>query len=96
MAQEVVATQVLMKEQKYDPLAASLQQASKPSCCSQAIQALYCRRRRAMEVEVRTAVCCDHHAERRSRCRRPVVVIVVVERKLMDLAVGSSRLEVQK
>ena len=54
------------------------------------------RRRRAMEVEVRTAVCCDHHAERRSRCRRPVVVIVVVERKLMDLAVGSSRLEVQK
>ena len=50
------------------------------------------------EVEVRTAACYGHRAERRSRCRRRpgVPVIGVVEQKLMDLAVESSRLEDQK
>lgn len=89
-------TQVLMKEQKYDPLAVSLQQSSKLNCCSPAIQALYCHRQRVMGVEVRTAACYGHRGERRSRCRRPVIVIGVVEQKLMDLAVGSSRREDQK
>ena len=96
MAQEVVATQALRKEQKYDPLAASPKQALKPSCCSRATQALYCHRRHVMEVEVHIAACFDRHEERRSLCRLLVVVIAVVEQKLMDLAVGSSHLEDQR